>query len=173
MKGIKTAVKTDWKNYAHGNTRGPIGVGDWYATGLKQGDVAYLSYHVEWKGVKGEKAFSTTGLFQFGPNYDYQWAGPYIESADGSLDVVSKIVLNTHFGTSDPVAETDKCSIYMHGEDWGISIEEGGYVKLTNIMLSKDKPMPYIDSDELKAVGGAISRALIVALHLSEERRVA
>lgn len=36
-----------------------------------------------------------------------------------------------------------------------------------------DKPLPYIDSDELKASGGAISKALIVALSLSGERRVA
>ena len=46
---------------------------------------------------------------------------------------------------------------------------------ISNIMLNTgDKPLPYIDSDELKATGGVvIHKARIVALVLSEERRVA
>lgn len=36
-----------------------------------------------------------------------------------------------------------------------------------------DKPLPYIDCDELKAMGGAINKVRIVALVLSEERRAA
>lgn len=176
MKGIKTAVKTDWKNYMHGNTREmflPQQNFSVYATGLKKDDMAYLSYHAEWKGLKGEKAFKKRSIFQMDYIYDYALSGPYIETADGEKDVMIKLDINKHFGGVTDVVETDKCGFFMHSNDWGISFEEGGYMKLTNIMLSKNSPMPYIDSDELKAEGGAISKALIVALHLSEERRAA
>lgn len=176
MKGIKTAVKTDWKNYLHGNTREmflPQQNFSVYATGLKKGDTAYLSYHAEWKGLKGKKAFKNGAIFQMADIYDYSWIGPYIETADGEQDVTRKLDIDRHFGGKTDVVETDACGFYMHSDDSGISFEEGGYMKLTNVMLSKDTPMPYIDSDELKAEGGAISKTLIVVLNLSEERRAA
>lgn len=157
MKGIKTAVKTDWKNYLHGNTREmflPQQNFVVYATGLKKGDTAYLSYHAEWKGLKGKNAFKNGGIFQTNDIYGYSWIGPYIETADGEKDVMIKLDINKHFDGVTDVVETDACGFYMHSNDWGISFEDGGYMKLTNIMLSKDKPMPYIDSDELKAEGG-------------------
>lgn len=57
--------------------------------------------------------------------------------------------------------------------NYGAKKDENSYLILENLMVSKDNFLPYIDSDELKAEGGAISKALIVALVLSEERRAA
>lgn len=64
-------------------------------------------------------------------------------------------------------------SIYAHVSDGGIKVADDGYIEITNFMVSKGCFMPYIDSDELKAEGGAISRGMIVALSLIEERRAA
>lgn len=165
MIGIKTMVKTDWKNYAHGNTKewviyggtkNRIYTSDWYATGLKKGDVVWLSYHAEWKGLI-KNAFRKEWIFQFDDVYDYEGCGFVITSSEGEADVSKKITISTHFGGKKDVIESDIAHIFMHGEDLGGTVDEGGYMKLTNIMLSKDKPMPYIDSDELKASGGGNS----------------
>lgn len=176
MKGIKTAVKTEWKNYLHGNTREMSFPNDNLiskATGLKKGDIVYISFHAEWNGLKGDKAFNSLSLFQWGERYGYSMFYFVVKSSNGEQDFVRKFVLDKSFYGRKDIAETDSCGFYMHSNDRGISFEDGGYMKLTNVMLSKDKPLPYIDSDELKASGGVISKALIVALSLSGERRAA
>lgn len=159
MKGIKTAVKTDWKNLMHGQTKNlrsemPRGTTYASATDLPTEGMLCLSYHAKWSGgpflpriivatgwgIPGEDHKETQG------EADIAWI------ADASLWITSESHQNIPFFIYNKATEAS----------------------VTNIMLNiGDKPLPYIDSDELKASGGAISKALIVALSLSGERRVA
>lgn len=44
---------------------------------------------------------------------------------------------------------------YSHVKEGTIKVANDGYIELTNIMIGKgDRVQPYIDSDELKAMGG-------------------
>lgn len=175
MKGIKTEVKTDWKNYAHGNTRGPFRIDkgeNCEMTGLKKGDIVCFSYHVEWKGLDHNGHYGRS-IFQASGKYGYAWIGFNGQSTSGEEDVRVSFTLDNHYATNDPVTENDVAYFYMHGSDWGITVAPDGYVKISNFMVSKGGFLPYVDSDELKAMGGAINKARIVALVLSEERRAA
>ena len=175
MKGVKTEVKTEWKNLAHGDTRGPFRIdkGECRATtGLKKGDRVCISYRVEWKGLDRNGHYGRN-IFQFYNTYGYNWLGFDGQETSGGKDVRVSFTLNNHYGTDNPVTENDACGFYMHGSDWGIKVAPDGYVKISNFMVSKGEFLPYIDSDELKAMGGAINKARIVALVLSEERRAA
>lgn len=175
MKGVKTAVQTDWKNYAHGNTRGPfrINKGEYCTiTGLKKGDSVCISYRVEWKGLDRTGTMEQI-LFQLFGTYGYIGIGFDGQSTSGEKDVRVSFKLGNHYGTDDPVTENDVCGFYMHDSDWGVTVAPNGYVKISNFMVSKGEFRPYVDSDELKVMGGAINKARIVALVLSEERRAA
>ena len=177
MKGIKTAVKTDWKNYASGNSRGPIDItkSSAYFHGFAKGDTVYLSYHVRWKGVDWGKWIDRS-CFQGSSDLAWYEFGPENKGiSEGEQDVrVSYLIENpgwTHI--AKPTTAETLLYIYSHVGDGGIKVADDGYIEITNFMVSEGCFMPYIDSDELKAEGGAISKALIVALVLSEERRAA
>lgn len=175
MKGVKTEVKTDWKNYAHGNTRGPFRIDKGERctmTGLKKGDIVRISYHVEWKGVDRNGHYGRS-IFQTNGQYGYAEIGFNGQSTSGEEDIHVSFTLYNHYSTNDPVTENDVCDFYMHLSEWGIKVAPDGYVKISNFMVSKGEFLPYVDSDELKALGGAINEARIVALVLSEERRAA
>lgn len=175
MKGIKTEVKTNWKNLAHGNTRGPFRIdkGEYCTiTGLKKGDSVCISYRVEWKGLNRNGHYRRD-IFQFFDTYNFNWLGFDGQETSGEKDVRVSFKLGNHYGTDDPVTENDVSGFYMHGSDWGLTVAPDGYVKISNFMVSKGEFLPYVDSDELKAEGGAINKARIVALVLSEERRAA
>ena len=168
-------MKTDWENLAHGNTRGPFRIdkGEYCTiTGLKKGDSVCISYRVEWKGLD-RNGDDRSGIFQTSPEYGYTWIGFCGQETSGEKDVRVSFKLGNHYGTDDPVTENDVSGFYMHGSDWGITVAPDGYVKISNFMVSKGEFLPYVDSDELKAMGGAINKARIVALVLSEERRAA
>lgn len=126
------------------------------ATDLPTEGKLCLSYHAKWSGGPLKPRIIT------GKNWKI--AGKDYEETQGDADIVW-IADASMWNTSEshqniPFFCIAKNSTYV--------------ANVTNIMLNiGDKPMPYIDSDELKASGGAISKALIVALHLSEERRVA
>ena len=178
MKGIKTEVKTDWKNYFFGDSRGPARIDKEkvYFKGFNEGDMIFISYHVKWKGVDWGK-WTTPACFQADANLSYMPVGPANGGAEsGEMDVV---VGPWKAETADwtgakKITETDWSGFYSHVEDGGINVASDGYIELTNIMVGKgDRVQPYIDSDELKAMGGAINKARIVALVLSEERRAA
>lgn len=178
MKGIKTEVKTDWKNYVSGDSRGPVRIDKKhvYFTGFNQGDMIFISYHVKWKGVDwgGD---TESGCFRLSANMSYHNADPANGGAEsGEMDVVIapwKAETADWTGLSK-ITETDGAYIYSHVDDGIIKVADDGYIELTNIMIGKgDRLQPYIDSDELKSMGGAINKARIVALVLSEERRAA
>lgn len=173
MKGIKTAVKTDWKNYAHmltGNSRYFRADKAIFVANLDiaTGEKFWISYHIKWK-VQSFKNGNSDWIFQ---NYNQWMVFGSLASLEGDKDVcVGPVVMyDTTIG-----GNTNSQLIYSaFVNNKSTVIGTDGYVEITNFMCSKgDKPMPYIDSDELKAEGGAISKALIVALGLSEERRVA
>ena len=168
-------MKTDWKNLAHGNTRGPFRIdkGEHCTmTGLKKGDIVCISYRVEWKGLD-RNGHSGSSIFQVSSIYGYAWIGFDGQSTSGEKDVRTSFTLDNHYETKVPVTENDVCGFYMHVSDWGVKVAPDGYVKISNFMVSKGEFLPYVDSDELKAMGGAINKARIVALVLSEERRAA
>ena len=51
MKGIKTEVKTDWKNLAHGDTRESVlSLEGIYVTGVTPGATLHVSYHMKSSG---------------------------------------------------------------------------------------------------------------------------
>mgnify|MGYP003222432663 CR=1 FL=1 len=179
MKGIKTEVKTDWKNYVVGDSRGPLRIdkGSVYFKGFNQGDMIFISYHVKWKGVDWGK-WTNSVCFQANNYLSWYGVGPANGGAEsGEMDVVtgpwkSNTADWTH--SNHKVTENDSLSFYSHVADGGIKVANDGYIELTNIMVGKgDRVQPYIDSDELKATGGATNKARIVALVLSEERRAA
>ena len=178
MKGVKTEVKTEWKNYVLGDSRGPFRIDkhDLTFSGFNEGDMIFISYHVKWKGVDWA---GRTGAycFQTWPNLSYAFVGPVNGGAEsGEMDVVIapwKAGTADWIGLSKKITETDTVGIYAHASE-GLKVADDGYIELTNIMVGKgDRVQPYIDSDELKAMGGAINKARIVALVLGEERRAA
>lgn len=90
MKGIKTEVKTDWKNYVLGDSRGPVRIDkqNVYFKGFNQGDMIFISYHVKWKGVDWGRETSK-GCFQCGPQLGYFFAGFLNGGAEsGDMDAV-------------------------------------------------------------------------------------
>ena len=166
MEGIKTAVKTDWKNLAHGNTRHydfRIGEPNLTISGFKAGDILKLSMTVRWRFAV-ERIGSVVGCTN-GSDYPLAlWL-----KGDDDKDNVARPLL-TWTATKDT-------PLWIYSAKWkgqyDTKKDENSYVIIENVMVSKDKPLPYIDSDELKAAGGVIGRTLIVALVLSEERRAA
>lgn len=177
MIGIKTDIKTWWKNYALGNSRGPIDITkkDLTFKGFAKGETIYVSYHVRWKGVDWGK---WTGKTCFQGCQDLAWCGfgPVNKGmSEGEQDVRHSYLIENPDWThvNNPTTSEKLLFIYAHVRDKGIKVADDGYIEVTNFMVSKGCFMPYIDSDELKAEGWAISKALIVALSLSEERRAA
>lgn len=158
MKGIKTAVKTDWKNYAIGNSRGPIRIDkrNVFFKGFAKGETFYLSYHVRWKGVDWGK-WTKKNCFQGCPDLAWVGAGPANEGkSEGEQDVrVSSLIDNPDWTLiKNPTTAETLLFIYTHISDGGIKVADDGYIEITDIMVSKGCFMPYIDSDELKAAGG-------------------
>lgn len=145
MKGIKAEVKTDWKNYFLGDSRGPVRIDKQTVNfkGFNQGDMIFISYHVKWKGVNWG-IWNNPGCFQTCIYLSWHCTGP----ANGGAES----------GEMDVVVEPWKADT----ADW------------THAMIGKgNRVQPYIDSDDVKAMGGAINKARIVDLVLSEERRAA
>lgn len=165
MKGIKTEVKTDWKNLMHGQTKNlssKMPKGTTYASmaDLPTEGKLCLSYHVKWSGgAFFPRIITATAWWIAGKdNRDTQGEEDIVWIADSSLWNTSESHQQIPFFiyTDDPESAAINATI-------------------SNIMLNTgDKPLPYIDSDELKAMrGGVICKARIVALVLSEERRAA
>ena len=179
MKGVKTEVKTDWKNYFLGDSRGPVRIDKTQVNfkGFNQGDMIFISYHVKWKGVNWGD-FDRSACFQTNNYLSWHGVGPANGGAEsGEMDVVigpwkADTADWTH--ADHKVTENDFLWFYSHVADGRIKVADDGYIELTNIMIGKgDRVQPYIDSDKLKAMGGVINKARIVALVLSEERRAA
>lgn len=168
MKGIKTAVKTDWKNYAHML----IGSSRYFRADktikiakldIATGEKFWISYHVKWK-VKSFKKGNSDWIFQ---NYQQWFIFGDLTSLEGGKDVCVGPVVMYDTTQGDDYNSQLIYSAFLNNGTTVVGTD--GYVEITNFMCSKgDKPLPYIDSDELKAAGGAISKALIVALHRSE-----
>ncbi|MFW5600952.1 MAG: hypothetical protein ACOCOC_06940 [Prevotella sp.] len=170
MKGIKTEVKTDWKNYAHmTNSRYFRADKAWHLGYLdvSKGDTFFISCHIKWKVQKVGNQFSFMGQMSV-----WNFFGNPDGKTEGEYDFISpKLTMS-----QEPSSSHNNQIIYstfINGDSTAV-IGEDGYIEVTNFMCSKgDKPLPYIDCDELKAMGGAINKARIVALVLSEERRAA
>ena len=170
MEGIKTEVKTEWKNLAHGNTRHyDFRSGESAPTiqGFKKGDKLCLSCTIRWRfaeeGQMGMHIQTTT------PNWDAYPLGDTTTQGKSNEDNIAHL---KYYSIIDTGATLRVISPKWMG-NYGAKKDENSYLILENLMVSKDNFLPYIDSDELKAEGGAISKALIVALVLSEERRAA
>lgn len=150
MKGIKTEVKTDWKNLAHGNTR----YYDFrnkksrpFVSGFKVGDKLCASYTVRWRladeGNKKGFHVQTSG--------SNEWPFVDFEQGKSNEDNVAQVK------TTHRVAHEKQYEFYspkLDLEQYGAKKDENSYVIIENIMVSKDNFLPYIDSDELKATGG-------------------
>ena len=170
MKGVKTEVKTEWKNYAHmTNSRYFRADKAWYLGYLdvSKGDTFFISCHIKWKVQKVGNQFAFIG--QFGV---WNWFGNPDGKTEGEYEFISpKLTMSQESSSSHD--NQIIYSTFTNGDSTAV-IGEDGYIEVTNFMCSKgDKPLPYIDCDELKAMGGAINKARIVALVLSEERRAA
>lgn len=163
MNGIKATIRTDWQNLAHGQTRGiiltkenPTATGV-YFSGIKEGDTATITMHVEWRGVLswGKWGGSASSL-QIGLPYSYQGIGPKGSGESGEQDVVFTGTF-IHADGQPQIKETDKATFhYQHEGDGLIQLSDDGYFKITRLMCCLgEAPLPYIDSDELKATGGA------------------
>lgn len=86
MEGIKTAVKTDWKNYVLGDSRGPVRIDKRYIyfKGFSVGDYLFLSYHVKWKGVDWGRIWKKSeGILQLSDACGYHYAGFSTDSSEG------------------------------------------------------------------------------------------
>lgn len=169
MKGVKTEVKTDWKNYIFKDSRGPFRIDKdtiWFGN-FNQGDMIFMSYHVKWKGVDWGR-WTDTYCFQACNVLGYAPVGFLNGGAEsGETDVVIR-------PWKVKTTKETSCFIYCHTREGTIKVASDGYIEITNIMIGKgDRVQPYIDSDKAKAMGGAINKARIVTLVLSEERRVA
>ena len=162
MNGIKATIRTDWQNLAHGQTRGiiltkesPTATGV-YFSGIKEGDTATITMHVEWRGVLswGKWGGSASSL-QIGLPYSYQGIGPKGSGESGEQDVVFTGTF-IHADGHPQIKETDKATFhYQHEGDGLIQLSDDGYFKITRLMCCLgEAPLPYIDSDELKATGG-------------------
>lgn len=150
MKGIKTAVTTEWKNLAHGNTRKydfRSGEKHIKINGIKPGDVLWLTYTCHWRFLEEDigsviqthdlKNIYPLGLWTKGkPGVDnvYHYRGKYkVEEGVNMLDIYSP----------------------KWDNDYRVVKDKDSYVIIENVMANiGDKPLPYIDSDELKASGG-------------------
>lgn len=150
MKGIKTAVTTEWKNLAHGNTRKydfRSGEGKIIINGIKPGDVLWLTYTCHWRFLKENEGsvIKTSNLRNTYP------LGFWIK---GKLCVDNV----AHYRGKYKVEEgVNMLIIYSPKWDdqYGAVKDKDSYVIIENVMANiGDKPLPYIDSDELKADGG-------------------
>lgn len=153
MKGVKTEVKTDWKNLAHGNKRESVlSLDGIYVTGVTPGATLHVSYH-----MKSNMSANVIPVWDSG-----NWSmDVHSISEAGETDMSYTILCQK----TDVPYTTSKIRFYTN---------TGAKVVLSNFMANEGtKPLSYIDSDELKAMGGAINKARIVALVLSEERRAA
>lgn len=157
-------MKTDWKNLMHGQTKNlssEMPRGTTYASraDLPTEGKLCLSYHVKWSGGAFYPRIITAS--------NWRIAGKDIKDTQGEEDVVW-IADASFWDTSESHQQIPFFIIKDHAGSAAIN------ATISNIMLNTgDKPLPYIDSDELKATGGAINKARIVALVLSEERRAA
>lgn len=176
MNGIKATIRTDWQNLAHGQTRGiiltkesPTATGV-YFSGIKEGDTATITMHVEWRGVLswGKWGGSASSL-QIGLPYSYQGIGPKGSGESGEQDVVFTGTF-IHADGQPQIKETDKATFhYQHEGDGLIQLSDDGFFKITRLMCSLgDAPLPYIDSDELKATGGEVKDSGDSALTTSD-----
>lgn len=179
MIGVKTEVKTDWKNYVLGNSRGPFRIdkGSVWFKGFNQGDMMFISYHVKWKGVDWG-GFTGIHCFQACNYLSYRDVGPANGGAEsGEMDVVTgpwKADTADWTHSSHKVTENDSLCFYSHVADGRIKVADDGYIELTNIMIGKgDRVQPYIDSDKLKATGGVIVSILLIMLATTLRKEVA
>lgn len=150
MKGIKTAVKTDWKNLAHGNTRKydfRSNEKQIIINGIKAGDVLCLTYTCHWRFLKE----NIGSVIQTSNMKDKYPLSLWIEGKPGVDNVA-------HYRGKYKVEEgVNMLNIYSPkwGCQYGTVKDKDSYVIIENVMANiGDKPLPYIDSDELKAVGG-------------------
>lgn len=176
MRGIKARIRTDWQNLAHGQTRGIIltkksptasGV---YFTGIKEGDTATITMHVEWRGVLSwGKWGGSASSMQIGLPYSYQGIGPKGSGESGEQDVVFAGTFR-HADGQPPIKETDKATFhYLHDGDGCIQLSDDGFFKITRLMCCLgDVSLPYIDSDELKTTGGEVKDSGDSALTTSD-----
>lgn len=169
MKGIKTAVKTDWKNYAIGNSRGPIRIDkrNVFFKGFAKGETFYLSYHVRWKG--GMKGISTkivtdeetvrmhTNFAEF-KNVSVNMAYPDIATWNKG-DCVLKVHVNTIHGWGLQVRCGIRKSLLKAGQKYGISLRSTEkYISTLSLMTgdsahnSIEIVKPHWDGDKLSAV---------------------
>lgn len=157
MKGIKTEVKTEWKNLMHGPTRQSDGE-DRYTLYAKREELPTegnlcLAYHVKWSGGGFHPRIVTAT--------DWRIAGRDMADTEGEMDQVY-VANYSNWNTSESMPK--------------VGFFEGKNTKaeFTNVMLNTgDKPLPYIDSDELKATGGAIVSILFIMLATSMRKEVA
>ena len=139
MKGIKTEVKTDWKNLAHGNTREAHNSNEIWLDGNYDWDVNknyVFSYHV--------KATTQISIQAQYANGNYWWAMDR-NNVKGLLEADVKYFVS---GSDLKKGKFDKTTIRLADDTPQV---------ITNFMCyPSDNPMPYIDSDELKAMGGQL-----------------
>lgn len=168
MKGVKTEVKTDWKNLAHGNTRHydfRSGENAPYIEGFKEGDKLCLSCTLRWRlANEGARGAHIQTLNYMGEYPFRDWA-----LGKSNEDNIAHVKMTW----SAPAGSVLQFYSPKWGKEYGAVKDKDSYIIIENLMVSKDNYLPYIDSDELKAMGGAINKARIVALVLSEERRAA
>ncbi len=169
MKGIKTEVKTEWKNLAHGNTRKyDFRSGEKYIQirGIKDGDTIQLSYTCHWR-LEDEEIGSVIQCTNTKNEYPL---GLWRKGKPGVDNVA-------HYKSSWKVQDnTERLNIYSPKWDlqYGAKKDKESYVIIENVMANVgDKPLPYIDSDELKATGGAIVSILFIMLATSMRKEVA
>lgn len=149
MKGIKTEVKTDWKNLMHGQTKNlnsKMPKGTTYASraDLPTEGKLCLSYHVKWSGGSFYPRIIVA---------DNVWliAGKDIKDTQGEEDIVW-IVNASQWKTSE---SHQQIPFFVFT---GVPQSAAINATISNIMLNTgNKPLPYIDSDELKATGGGNS----------------
>lgn len=163
-------MKTDWKNYAHMTNSRYFRTDKAWNLGyldVSKGDTYFISCHIKWKVQEVGNQYAFIG--QYGV---WNWFGNPGGKTEGEYDYISpKLTMS-----QKPTGKDGNQRIYSPfiNSDSTAVIGKDGYIEVTNFMCSKgDQPLPYIDCDELKAMGGAINKARIVALVLSEERRAA
>lgn len=144
MKGIKTEVKTDWKNLMHGQTKNLSSEMPWGTTYASRADLPTegklcLSYHVKWSGGWFLPRIINTTAWVI--------AGKNIKDTQGEEDIVwVRDVSN--WKTSESHQQIPFFAYTDTPQSAAIN------ATISNIMLNTgDKPLPYIDSDELKATG--------------------
>lgn len=130
-------MKTEWKNLAHGNTREAHNSYEIWLDGNYDWDVNknyVFSYHV--------KATTKIAIQAQYANGDWWWA-MYKNDVKGLLEADVKYLIP---GSHLKKGKFDKTIIYIVNDTTQV---------ITNFMCyPSDNPMPYIDSDELKAMGG-------------------